>query len=172
MSMSEDTENFEPLRRLLALKRHEQPPPGYFNNFSRQVILRIEAGERGEEAAIFGRFSWEAPWLQRIWAVLETKPVLAGTFGVALCGLLIAGAVISDKADIASGALTPTLDTASLPLAQASLPSADRPLLGKTTVFGPSSTNPINPTQTDELLLDAFGKLRAEPASLTLPVGN
>lgn len=170
--MSEDTENFEPLRRLLALKRHEQPPPGYFNNFSRQVILRIQAGERGEEAVIFGRFSWEAPWLQRIWAALETKPVLAGAFGVALCGLLITGAVFSDKGDVASGALAPSIDTASLPIAQASIGAANNSFLVKPVVLEPANASPIDPAKTDALLLDAFGKLRAEPASLTFPGAN
>jgi len=45
MSMSSEPENFEALRRLLVIKRHEQPPPGYFNDFSRQVISRIRADE-------------------------------------------------------------------------------------------------------------------------------
>ena len=121
MSMSEDTENFEQLRRLLALKRHDQPPPGYFNDFSRQVILRIRAGERGGEVTILEQFSWEAPWLQRIWAALETKPILAGAFGLGLCSLLIAGVVFADKGDIASGALATPMDAASLPIVQASI---------------------------------------------------
>ena len=50
--MNENQPNFESLRRLLALKRHETPPPGYFNNFSRQVIARIRAGETGAEAGM------------------------------------------------------------------------------------------------------------------------
>ncbi len=172
MSMSEDTENFEQLRRLLALKHHEQPPPGYFNDFSRQVILRIRAGERGEETALLDRFSWEAPWLQRIWAALETRPILAGAFGVALCGLLVAGVVFSDNGDVASGALAPPIDSASMPLAQVSMSAADHPLLAKPGVLEPAGANPINTAQTDDLLLDALRKLRAEPATLSLPGAN
>ena len=94
--MNPETENFEQLRRLLALKRHEQPPPGYFNNFSGQVIARIKAGERGEDSFNLGRWVWEGAWLQRLWSAIETKPALTGAFGVLVCGLLISGIIYSD----------------------------------------------------------------------------
>jgi hypothetical protein len=97
--MSPEQENFEQLRRLLALKRHEQPPPGYFNNFSRQVISRIRAGERPERESFGARFFGEVPWLQQLWAALEAKPVLAGVFAVAVCGLLVSGAIYSERAE-------------------------------------------------------------------------
>jgi hypothetical protein len=58
--MSQDTENFQQLRRVLALKRYEQPPPGYFNDFSSQVIARIKLSER--ESALSLSVVWEAPW--------------------------------------------------------------------------------------------------------------
>jgi hypothetical protein len=174
MSMSEDTENFEQLRRLFALKRYEQPPPGYFNNFSRQVILRIRAGERGEVTSVLDWFSWEAPWLQRVWGALETKPILAGAFGVGLCGLLVAGALYSDKSDVATGALAPTMDTASLPLAPMGLSEVDHPLLARPVGLRPANANLINATQTDDLLLNALQRLRAEPAgaSVSFPGAN
>ena len=105
--MNQDTENFEQLRRLLKLKRYEQPPPGYFNDFSSQVIARIKLGERGEDSAVIERLLWEAPWLQRIWAAFEAKPVLAGAFGLAVCGLLITGVIYSEKGDVQPVALIP-----------------------------------------------------------------
>jgi hypothetical protein len=94
--MKPEQDQFPELRRLLALKRYEQPPPGYFDGFSRQVIVRIRAGERAEEVSFREFFSWEAPWLRRFWAMFEAKPILAGGFGVAVCGLLLAGMLYSE----------------------------------------------------------------------------
>jgi len=102
MSMSSDSENFEQLRRLMALKRHEQPPPGYFHHFSRGVIVRIKAGEMGDQVTA-SWWSWDGSWLQRAWASIETRPALAGAFGVAFCGFFAAGALFSNAdATIAS----------------------------------------------------------------------
>ena len=95
MSMYPDSQNFEQLRRLLALKRHEQPPPGYFNSFSAQVIARIKAGERGEDTSSLWQLFWEGNWLQKVWSAMESKPALAGAFGVMVCGLLLSGVIYS-----------------------------------------------------------------------------
>jgi hypothetical protein len=94
--MSPVPDDFEQLRRVLALKRHEQPPPGYFYSFSRQVIVRIQAGELGDPVAdSFWSFSGGS-FLQRIWATLDARPAFAGAFGVAVCGFFIVGALMSD----------------------------------------------------------------------------
>jgi hypothetical protein len=83
--MNRDSEDFEAMRRLLALKRHEQPPPGYFRDFSGRVLARIEAGERGADA------SGLRYWMQNFWALLEARPAFSGAMGAALCALLLAG---------------------------------------------------------------------------------
>ena len=93
-----EQENFDSLRRLLALKRHEQPPPRYFQNFSGHVIARIRAGERVDRSGFWESLSWEAPWLQRLWGSFESKPILAGALGMAVCGLLVSGIALSEKA--------------------------------------------------------------------------
>lgn len=93
--MSPIPDDFEQLRRLLALKRHEQPPPGYFHGFSRQVIVRIQAGELGDPAEAAGWSFSGGSFLQRIWATLDARPALAGAFGVAVCGFFTVGAFLS-----------------------------------------------------------------------------
>jgi hypothetical protein len=116
--MNPDPENFESLRRLLAWKRHEQPPPGYFNDFSRRVIARIQAGEQGADRA-----GWST-WLQQVWLALQARPAFAGAFGAAVCAFLVVGMVGSEEAPIityrpdsvpnqvvfGTGALPPLLD--------------------------------------------------------------
>ena len=103
MSMNSGSENFDELRRLLALKRHEQPPPGYWNSFSAKVVGRIEAGECGAPDSFFERFFGEHSFVKRLVAALEAKPALAGAFGVAVCGLLISGVLYSEDAGPATG---------------------------------------------------------------------
>jgi hypothetical protein len=88
-------DDFAELRRLLALKRHEIPPPGYFNGFSREVILRIQAGETGSNSW-FGRFSSATPWLQGLYSLFNAKPLAAGAFGVTVCGVLAVGLFSSE----------------------------------------------------------------------------
>ncbi|HWF18215.1 MAG TPA: hypothetical protein VG754_03065, partial [Verrucomicrobiae bacterium] len=75
----------------LKLKRHEQPPPGYFNSFPTHVINRLErnAGNGG----VLG----DASWLMRFMGLLETNPIAAGLFGMSLCGLLISGIAYSQS---------------------------------------------------------------------------
>ena len=99
MSMNPEQENFKDLRRLLVLKRYEQPPPGYFNHFSGDVIARLEAGERFERQSIFETLFWQAPWFQRLWNMLESKPVIAGGFAALVCGFLVAGVGHSERTD-------------------------------------------------------------------------
>ena len=82
--MNSAPEEFEKLQKLLKLKRYEQPPPGYFNNFSDRVINRLE---RQSEQGVLA----EVPWMRRLLGLLETNPVAAGLFGMSVCGLLISG---------------------------------------------------------------------------------
>lgn len=91
--MNSESENFDQLRRLLALKRHEQPPPGYFDGFSGKVTARIRAGEQGEGA-------FERTWYYRFWKLLEAQPVFAGAFGAAVCAVLISGIVNSEESSV------------------------------------------------------------------------
>lgn len=100
MDMNAEQDNFQNLRRLLTLKRYEQPPPRFFDQFSQQVILQIQAGGRIQQVSFWDSLSWDAPWLQRLWNAIETRPVLAGSFGVAICAFLTAGMLYSEPKDM------------------------------------------------------------------------
>ena len=114
--MNENENNFEALRRLLALKRHEIPPPGYFNNFSGNVISRIRAGETASES-----FFAEGSWLVKFFQIFEAKPAFAGAFASALCLVLVFGIVSVDRPEYSVyQPLLQTAESTSLPLATAS----------------------------------------------------
>ena len=104
--MSAEQDNFENLRRLLALKRHERPPPGYFHDFSRQVIARIHAGEAAASQSWTQRVLESAPWLRDLWDGFGAKPMVAGAFGISVCSLLVVGLVSSERVDSNAAGLT------------------------------------------------------------------
>ncbi|MSU36669.1 MAG: hypothetical protein EXS36_16540 [Pedosphaera sp.] len=74
-------DGFDGLRRLLALKRREFPPVGFFNNFAARVISRIEAEELARE---------EKPWWRQTLG-LSTARILAGANLLTVCGLAFVG---------------------------------------------------------------------------------
>ena len=143
--MKENENNFESLRRLLALKRHETPPPGYFENFSREVTARIRAGDAGQTESA----SRQLPWLFRLLTAFEAKPAFAGAFASALCMLLVFGIVFAERPDsVTQPLLTQTAQTApdGILVADATSPAG----LNAQPVVQPdflSSTNPVLNTQ-------------------------
>jgi hypothetical protein len=109
--MNENENNFESLRRLLAFKNRETPPPGYFNDFSRQVVARIRAGETSESSVA---------WFSRLIQAFEFKPAFAGAFASALCLVLVFGIVYAERPDAAPQPLLTSSTQVSSPLAMAS----------------------------------------------------
>jgi len=98
--MNEPDSDFEALRQLLALKKHEIPPPGYFDRFSGEVVARIRAGESSKPLTLMEQLFAEAPWLLRIIRAFESKPAFTGVFASALCLLIVAGIVYSDNPSV------------------------------------------------------------------------
>jgi hypothetical protein len=64
--MSSSQDDFGRLRKLLASKRYEQPPPGYFNYFSDRVIARIEVEQSHRSSS----------WWNWLLEKMEAKPIL------------------------------------------------------------------------------------------------
>jgi hypothetical protein len=105
--MNPEQDNFQNVRRLLSLKRYEQPPPGYFEGFSAQVIARVRSGQHLREPSFIEWLVGGAPWMERLRGLFETKPMLAGGFGLAACALLVAGIVHSESAEPVTVSLMP-----------------------------------------------------------------
>ena len=152
--MNENDNNFEMLRRLLALKRHEIPPPGYFNRFSGEVIARIRASEAGEPAS---------PWPFRLLQIFEFKPAFAGVFASALCLLLVFGIVFAERPDSTSQPLLQPVAQSDGGASQLAALSAAA--LPETTIQTGmiASTNPV-------LSLEPVESLFSQPNPLVMPV--
>lgn len=139
--MNENEQNFDAVRRLLRLKRHEVPPPGYFHNFSDQVISRIRAGETVGGQSMTERLHAEAPWLVRFLTLFETKPGVIGAFATSLCLLLLISVMVAEHSDPAPKGMVGSSDMAAASAAQ--LFSAATPVAADESGGISVATNPV-----------------------------
>ena len=119
--MNESENNFSELKRLLKLKRHEVPPPGYFNDFSAEIIARIRVGESAAGGNLAGRLQDQAPWLVNFLRIFEARPGVIGAFATSLCLLLFFGVVVAQYSDSPPQTILTTA-SASQPLASSAVP--------------------------------------------------
>lgn len=100
--MKESGQNFDDLKKLLKLKRHELPPPGFFSHFSDEIVSRIRAGEARGGGAMVDRLNDSAPWLVNFLRFFEAKPGVVGAFATSLCLLLVFGVVLAERSESGS----------------------------------------------------------------------
>lgn len=106
MSSSTD-QDFTQLRRLLRLKQHEQPPPGYFDFLAGSVktaLTREHASLRVEARP--------ATPLRRLVGFLETfqtRPAFTVGLAGVVCALLVGFVVLSESDDVLGPPLAPGL---------------------------------------------------------------
>jgi hypothetical protein len=103
--MNSSPDDFRDLRRLLALKRHEEPPPGFFRYMPDRIAMRIEREECSD-------LSEHSTWWEWLVKKLDARPVLAGAYAFAISGLMLLGFKLSQdvQADTGTGWLATTID--------------------------------------------------------------
>ena len=125
----------------MAIKRHEIPPPGYFDGFSRNVMARIKVGDYGEE------MGEENSWVRRFLGMFNVKPVFAGAFGTAVCAFLVSGILSSESTPVMAGAhhtVDPGLGAAPIPTVAGTESSNSNTVAG-TSLFDQFSLQPARP---------------------------
>lgn len=94
------------LLRLLALKRHEVPPPGFFDRLPARVLVNIRAGTEMPDR----------PWWERVLDLVRHEPMVAGSYAALGVGAALFGVSVFQMAldpEVPAGAtlqglLTPT----------------------------------------------------------------
>lgn len=156
--MTPESEEFAELRRLLALKRHEQPPPGYFASFSDKVIARIEA----EKHAV------QMSWWRRLVTGVDLKPVLVCAYSLSVAGLIVVAFGLASSDDGTVAGMHPA-STAAL-VDHAVTPVTVEPIAASAPVQARMTLQPM-PTQDQSSSANSVLNPDAAPAGLFNPNG-
>jgi hypothetical protein len=138
------------VERIIALKRYEQPPPGYFHLLPDRIIHRIEQGE--------GRSGFWERWR----LAFRVRPALAYALGLTVCGALTAGLYFSPTMEQAAGAGESSPDNLWADASAGAPAPRDTSLSGSRWL---GSTNPVTAPQTGDFLFPSSAA-RAIPVSL------
>jgi hypothetical protein len=151
--MQSESKQTVKIEKIIALKRFEQPPPGYFQLLPDRVINRIQHGE--------GRAGFWEKW----WLAFCFRPGLAYALGLAVCGTLAVEIYWSPKADQTAG-VAGTSSAQLWAVTSSDAPATvDAPLDGARWL---GSTNPVMaPRSGDSLFLTS--QAEAIPVSLFQP---
>ena len=87
--MKANEPNFDDVQKALALKRHEQPSPRYFNAFSHEVIQRIHCPEAPRALT----------WAERWGLGEDARPFWLCGLGVLACAVLVGTLIASLRVD-------------------------------------------------------------------------
>jgi len=142
--MNSDHEKFETLRKLMALKRHEQPPPEYLHELHDRIITRIEGGE--------GQLNlWD-----KVSARFSLRPSLAYAFGLTVCGALGLSALYMVREEMAQASGSSSEAALRGPLSAVVLVSQVKPAPAPLRVA--NWLGNTNPTADAQLRLSLFNK--------------
>jgi hypothetical protein len=87
--MNSQDQEFQALRRLLALKRHEQPPPGYFDRLAGSIRAQLAAEQASES------------WWSRLFTRWEIRPAWAGAFAASVAAMYVVSVGLSKHPEMA-----------------------------------------------------------------------
>lgn len=164
--MNQNDQEFEQIKKLLKLKQHEVPPPGYFHNFSGEVISRIRAGEAERPRTFMERLQNEAGWLHRFLQIFEARPGVVGGFATSLCLLLLLTVVFAENSEVAPNNLL-TISAPTAP-AQGSLATVPASASVFASTQPAQSSGGIMISTNPEVNLQANPLLFGQPASASL----
>lgn len=106
----QNPDEFEAVKKLLALKRHEEPPPGYFDRLPGEVRARINHAQANPE-----------PFWRRWLEAWDLSPQLATGYAAVACVLVLGGFWLAGQSGPQGGQqvvttppLQPTTNQASL----------------------------------------------------------
>ena len=170
--MSEKNNNFKQLKQLLKLKRHEIPPPGYFNHFSGDVISRLRAGESGQPEGLIERIQSESSLLAFLLPIFEARPGIIGALATSLCMLLLIGVVWADRPDATLNeiaAVQPSQPTSQADPVLASVVPAAVPLEPAESSGIAVSTNPVTSLQPVASFFGSSPNPLFQPAAFMAP---
>lgn len=160
--MQDSPQEFEKLRQLLTLKRHEIPPPGYFRDFSSRVVSQLE---RDKVRASEG-------WFQRLTALFQARPAISWSFCMATGLVLVAATTVFEGKPGGPAAAMPSVEPTFASIPDQSVPTSTAGVVFETNLqsagfaleMAPARTNPA---PADSLFSSPLYNLRVEPASFS-----